>query len=195
MALGDNSGLTEYYLRQLDACERAYNAGVLAALYDAITYCTQGNIPLPSWVAKAMLETLEMLFAGNFSSGAGRTGNPKARIKEDIKHYTRWDMVKWVRRHQETVRAEYQEVLQRPELSKEDRDRLIKYAPYDAGSTLEDAYHHTTEALKGTVAFGSAATIKRSYILVEKSLRDPSQAGRFYLVKWQTTKRLRLEGP
>lgn len=195
MPSGKNSLLAEIYARELKACERAYNAGNLSALYDAIIICKQGNIPFSSWVANAMMKTLERQFAGKFATGIGRKGNPKSSYQTDLKHFMRWDIVKYVREHQKTVWAEYKEVLRSPKLSKEERDRLIRYAPYDAGKTWEDAYHHAAEALKGTIAFASAATIKNSYLLVEKASKNPSQAGRFYLVKQRTLKRLGLEIP
>ena len=187
----DDPELTEYFLGQIAIRKKAYDAGVLAALYDAISICMLEQIPAPSWVLAAMLDILEKAVAGKLSNRRGRTGNPLAKYRADLVHYTRWDAVTEVREKQ----GEYKQCLQKiaaMELSDEKRRTLIS-SMRDPGRSWNDAYALAVEFLKGTRAFGSPATMRNSYKLVQKSISDPSQHGRFYIVDYRTIRRLGID--
>lgn len=193
MSSKNNPSLKEFYQRQLEIRERAYKAGVLPALYEAIYLCKEADFPSPPWVTRGMLVTLEKLFSGKFADGLGRKGNPKARYAEDLKHFMRWDVVNEIREYQKGHWAEYQVALKDPKFSDDSIARLRADPPRDYGTTLDDTFYHAAEVLKGTIAFGSNPTIKRSYFLVNKAAKDSSQNGRFYLVGLRTRKRLGLK--
>ena len=50
------------------------------------------------------------------------------------------------------------------------------------GKTWEDAYEVAAEELKGTPAFGSPETIKKSYQQVEKDFKDLDKAHLYFLL-------------
>ena len=193
MTSGNNAALVDFYRRQLGVCERAYNAGVLAALYDAICLCVERELPPPPWLMVAMRNTLEKVLIRKFSDGKGRTGNPVARYRADLIHYTRWDTVDSLRDHQKGAWKEYQAFLDDPDVSDDGKTQLMANAPYDAGTTWVDVFQHASEMLRGTPAFGSPDTVKASYLLVKRAFQDPSQAARFYLANHQAMKRLEIE--
>lgn len=183
-----NTELTDFYQRQLTASRKAYNAGVLPALYDAICACVEGDIPPPPWVMAAMLDTVERLFAGKFSDAAGRTGNPKARYRANLVHYVRWDAVVEVRERQAAYKLE-QRQLKAMQLTPRERE-AIEANTRDPGRTWEDAYKLAAKLLIRTAAYGSSATIKNSYLLVQKAASNPPQHWRFYLAKHRTRRQL-----
>lgn len=183
--------ITEFTRRELAFHKIAYDAGVLAALYDAFAFCRQFELHPRAWMVEATMKTLEQLFAGKLSQGRGRTGNARSKYRADLVHFTRWDMVKSLREHQKHYREQC-EGLAKLGISDEKR-RQVTADMLDAGRTWDDVYEHAAIQLEGTAAYGSPSTIKNSYLLVKKSNRDPKQDGRFYLVSHRTMTKLGID--
>ena len=189
----ESESIALFHDRRLEVLRQAYLAGTIPALYEAIQFCRGQDIKLPDWALNATLETIEKLFRGEFSNKLGRVGNPSAKYKEDLKHYTRWDTVAYVREYQKTTWAEHKELLASGNISSEERQRLEEYAPYDAGVSWVRAYEEAAKILEGSPSYGTPETIKRSYQLVKRAMVDPEQRGRFYLVSEKTRKILGVE--
>lgn len=136
--------------------ERAYKAGVPAALYDAVCYLREvqgphGETLVPDWMWDGILAAVEKQIDQPDATGPGRTGNKTAKYKAN--------MVNW-RRYKAVVDAKSE------------------------GCTWDLAYETAHEILKGTVAQGEPETMKNSYQKVSKALDDPSQRDRFYMTRF-----------
>ena len=183
--------LTEFANRELASYKKAYDTGALAALYDALDFCLRCKLRAPDWVLEAMMKALEQHFAEKLSLGRGRTGNARSKARAEWVHFVRWDTVRSLRDNQKYYREEC-EALAKLDIPDEKRRQVIA-GILDAGNTWEDAYEHAANDLKGTEAYGSPSTMKRSYLLVQKSYRDPSQYGRFYLASHRTRTKLGID--
>ena len=192
--MADNPELTDIDERELYVREKAFKAGVVAALYDAILICLETDLPSPKWVQIGTARLMEEVFSGGLERKKGRTGNPFARYRNDIIHYARWDAVTEARDFQATGFREYLSSLQNPRFSEKVRQQLKAYPPaFVKGLTWQHAYEAAAMMLKGTPAFGSPATMKRGYITVEKAFKDPSKAYRYAIMRPRTLRLLGIE--
>jgi hypothetical protein len=117
----------------------------------------------------------------------GSTGNPIARARSLDIEYKHWNAVRTVLDFQKDPDWHaYKALLKSPNLTSVERKRLLANGPRDPGHTLEDAFEVASEYLKGTPAFRSPATIRRSYFRVEKASRCPSAAPRYLLLSLET---------
>ncbi len=193
--MADNPRLTYIYERELKVREKAFEAGIVAALYDAILICLEADLPSPKWVQIGTARLMKEMFSGGLERKKGRTGNPFARYRNDMIHYARWDAVMDAR----VLRAALSPVVfvgrQYPEFSeKEEKDKQqlkANLSTWVKGMTWQDAYEGAANMLKGTPASGAPATMKNSYIKVNKASKDPSKAHRYIILSRRT---LRLLG-
>ena len=106
-------------------------------------------------------------------------------------HYARWDAVVEARDFQKTGLREYFDALKDPKFSDQTKRELKAYPPaFVEGTTWEDAYEAAAKMLKGTAAFGRPATMKNSYLKVQKDFKDPSKAYRYSIMSHRTLKLL-----
>lgn len=146
---------TEWYFRFSDF-ERAYKAGIDAALYDAVCYLREvqgpyGESLIPDWMWDGMLAAVKWQIDHPIVTGPGRTGNKTAKYKADLVHW---------RRYKAVVDAK------------------------SAGCTWVLAYETAHKKLKGTPAQCAEEQMKASYKKVSKALDDPSQRDRFYMTRF-----------
>lgn len=168
--------------REIASCHRAFAAGMLPALYEALYLCDEKKRPVELWMLRAMRRLMVAVFTGRMGEGPGRTGNAIARFRNDMKHFYRWDMVTMIRRKQTEYREQMDE-LRKLDLTEEQWRSLDLRNPC---RSWEDAYELAAEELRGTPAFGSPATMKRSYQYVERNSRDPQQGPRFKVLSRRT---------
>lgn len=171
---------------RLECYATAYQAGHALALYEALLLCESEALPPAGWMRKGMITFMEQQL-GKVPQGRGRTGNPLARTRQDFVHYARWDAVDQIREYQEHQRRDKAQ-LERINL-RDRRWQEINDGLRDFGTTLEEAFDHAAELLRGTPAFGSKATIRASYLKVRRAMLDPQQRGRFLIPHPATRRR------
>src|SRR5262249_18656891 len=86
--------------RELNSRKRARDAGVLAAVPDALAFCREHKIAPPDWLLEDAEELCLVGIRGGLPKGRGRTANHLARYRQAIIDYSRWDAVMEVRRKQ-----------------------------------------------------------------------------------------------
>ena len=181
--------LEEFIRSQLANYRRAYEAGVMLALRDALESCSRENFPPEPWMIDATLDFIDQ-HIGKTATGRGRSGNPIAKYANDLVHYARWDAVTTVREQQKIDQNDRERLaqLEMPEKKRREIEDML-----NAGTTFQDAVKGATELLRGTRAYGSPRTIDASYWLVVRAMKDPEQHGRFYVVSPQTLSRFDIE--
>lgn len=180
--------LAEWAHRQLEICKRAYEAGAIPALYDALLICEENRVAPPDWMFPALRDALERWFAEKPANIRGRLANPRKKYKMDLIHFLRWDKVTSIIEHHEGLWKEYQLALRNPKLTPAKKERLRRDPPRDLGTNQDDAFIFAAEELAGTSAGGSEDTMERSFKMVRKAAKKGSS--RFYLVKYRTARRL-----
>lgn|SRR5262249_19491758 len=123
--------------RSVAKCERKYRGGDLSALSGALWICQVGGIPPPKWIVSAVYGLVDE--KENTKRSPGRTGNPKAKLKQAQIHEVRWAAV----------------------------FHLRKNCP-DRAPTWDAAYSEASQALRGSPAQGSAETMMASYKRVQR---------------------------
>lgn len=147
--------------------ERAWRAGSIPALVDAIILCHEEQTPIPLWLAQATIALIGMLFEGKSLQRRGRNGKATARYKNAQIHYARWDAVCELKdRRDELIRFV-------KTLSITERDRRPAFANLVQDKSLEARCAAVAELFDSTKdpAMGSPATIERSYKKVQKDLK------------------------
>ena len=136
---------------------RAWEAGNMPALQDALRMSRQFSVSPPDWVLDAFQGFLRDAMMGTAVARRGRTARPSVSYREDMKHFERWELVRECREWDDD-RGEW------------------------ARKSLDNAYSIASEYLGGTDVASSEDTIKRSYRLVEHAIKRGLGA-RFYVAR------------
>lgn len=179
---------------RLGILEKSFEAGVIAALPEAIQYCCENELPPPIWVGRANMRLVYSVLCGDFSRKRGETRFLLPHRIANWKHTVRFDAVNEVREYQ---RTDYRKILvasRNPRYSKEQKRQFMSTIPkYVKGATLVDAYYAASEMLSKSFAFGSPSTVKQSYLRVHKAMKDPSQMFRYHVPDLRTLKAFGIE--
>ena len=124
-----------------------YDAGIIPALYDALTFAEEYGAHPPDWAIKAATQIVKERIENPKILGKGPKGNELSNYRTDMKHLFRWQIVKGLRA---------------------------------GGMKLDKAYVKTQERLVGNFAAGGPDAIKKSYDIVQKNLKDPDKALKYY---------------
>jgi hypothetical protein len=71
-----------------------YEAGVLLALYDALTLARDSGSPAPEWIIGAAALVVGIQLHQGASIGSGPSGNTESQYRLDMIHFRRWSVVK-----------------------------------------------------------------------------------------------------
>lgn len=168
--------LIEWRLAHL---RKAYEAGVIVAVPAALDYCIEHDFEPPRWLVQAALDHLCDLLKREKSTKRGRAAGALARYRQDRIDFLRWNEVEVLRGHQkmsiETVAEHAADPSQKSSPSYEDEVMKAEWL----GTSLSTLFQCTSEILERTDAFGSPESIKRSYLRVRRSDKDPAQASRY----------------
>jgi len=182
-----------HVVRHVQEVERAYRAGNLLALFEACDVCDHHEAQLPGWIPLAAMDLIAEALDNGLSSGRGRTGHPLAKLQEDLKHFARWDTVQSLIEHRNHGWKDFQNSLRSPKLSPSARKKLLSQAPLNPGENLQETFAAASQALAGTIAFGSPATIQNSYKLFNKAAKSPQTAAAFMTLSRKIYQRFGLD--
>lgn len=126
-----------------------FEAGVVAALHDALYVCKHTDHCMPKWVLDGAIKVVRQRMTSGKSIGAGSKANDATRYKKDFEHFRRWLAVKRLR-----TQGHVQD---------------------------EEIFYKAVPSLEAVGAKCSAQTVKRSYWLVEKDIKVPSKARKYYV--------------
>lgn len=171
---GPDSGLNVE--KRLTDLEQAYAAGNVLALFEACEYCDANEIQLPSWIPQEAFALLAAALTDGLSHRRGRAMSPLARLRENLKHYERWETVMSLVEHRQNGWKEYQEALRSPGLNPKDQARLTAQAPFDPGNNLEETFIAASEFLQNSFPHGSPDTIRKSYQYIERLSKDQERS-------------------
>jgi hypothetical protein len=168
----------EHDLRQLLL---AYRAGNVLALFEASELCFRHQTLLPGWIPLAALNLVAEALNKGLSLDVGRAASLLARHQEDLKHLKRWETVRDLIADRESYN-EHQRLLRSSGLTAAMRKKTKTQAPIDPGKNLQETFVAASRALQGTKAFGAPDTIRNSYKLIQRVLKNPSVAPAFMRV-------------
>jgi hypothetical protein len=158
-------GLDEFYARRLAEMSRAWEAGNVFGLTDAVLLCDDEGIPLPRWA----LRVLARMIRGTLAGQKPRRGphRPIAKSLGDLRDFSRYEAVEECREHRE---------------KDHDRDSNDCFILKVKG---RDIFQQASILLSGVKDFagnhvgGSDEVIKQSYYKVKRNLKlNPD---RYYL--------------
>jgi len=150
--LDGENGSTSYLVTELDRWlserEVFFEAGIIAALYDALFVCKCTDHPLPMWVKDGALEVIGERLKVGASKSKGPKANDATAYKKDRTHLQRWLAVK-----------------------------KLRYAgePQD-----KEIFAKAKKLLSDVGADCSEKTIERSFAIVEKDMKIPKNALKYY---------------
>jgi hypothetical protein len=147
----------DFHNAQLEKLEALWaDAGSWLALFQAVRYCGEAEIPLPEWAAIAVLNIIQDRFHDRSEAGTdGAHGSLWGRLRMDYAHYARWNAVRWA--------MAFNSVTELPDnRGRPKKDTVTKKAIlHEALTRLNDA--------RSSRAKGSLQQIEESYRLVEAS--------------------------
>lgn len=170
------SALHEHELARLETMAKS---GVALAVPAALHYCVQHQLSPPPWLLPATTEMLCNLLKREKSTKRGRSCGVVARYRQDMIDYARCDQVMVVRKKQQEILKQVQELRRLSKIPKgmlDEREKMLAWV----GRTLNRAFECASMLLEGSEAFGSADAMKRSYFQVRRNNKDPDQAPRYH---------------
>lgn len=189
----DKTTSTHHGDRELTSLRKAVRAGNLLAIYQAGHWCETHKVSPPIWLYEAHRQLSEMLLQGGLPTGKGRNHGVFGQFRQDTINLARYYIVKEMKDHQDTQWAEYEEALQRTDLSERDRETLIRNPPRNFGKTKDGHFRHASEELRGTAAQGSPGAIRLSYYKVAKDMKDPVASLKYKLMSDHVLRKAGLE--
>jgi hypothetical protein len=183
-------------LEQLHETELEYHklmlaSGVPIAVPAAMYYCAKYGLNPPRWL---IIESAKMLCAylrGNVPKERGRSAGIINRYRQDAIDSARWDAVIEVRKNRASLRKDIDELRALPGRKARnilnERSKVLDWA----GTNNDDAFECASLLLADTPAHGKPGTIRRSYLKVEKNMRNRATAMRYRILETQF---LRLVG-
>jgi hypothetical protein len=156
-------------LEQLDETELEYHklmfaSGVPIAVPAAMYYCAKYGLNAPRWlIIEAVIN----------------------RYRQDAIDYARWDAVIEVREKRDSLRKDIDELRALP--GRKARNILNERSKVRdwAGTNNDDAFECASLLLADTPAHGKPDTIRRSYLKVEKNMRNPATSMRYRILETQ----------
>jgi hypothetical protein len=181
--------LDQLHETELDYLKRMIESGVVIAIPTAKHYCVAHGIDVPIWLTRISIELECASLRRDRRKRRGRTANPIARHRQDMRHFDRWSAVCEVREKQDEIRVENEKLRKLPNvpphLLKEREEMLNR-----VGSTLEDACRCASDLLAKKESFGCPETMKASYLRVERESRDPKKAMCYHLLDPQFIRKI-----
>jgi hypothetical protein len=181
--------LEQLHETELNYLKRMIESGVVIAIPAAKHYCVTYGIDVPAWLTRISIE----LECANLRHGKrkerGRTANPVARHRQDMRHHDRWSAVCEVREKQVEVRIENEKLRTLSNVPRhflKEREEMLRRV----GSTFEDAFRCASDLLAKTESFGCPETMKASYLRIERECRDPKKAMRYHLLDPQFIRKI-----
>jgi hypothetical protein len=141
--------IEEFAQATLDAYRAKFEAGHLPNLCDAIIFCTLNKLPLPGWVADAVIDLIWQAYNSKKKGGLGASGGWRSRYTADYAHFVRWHMVQ--------IRFHYLGIKPTPGRAKKGQD--------SAGSVYEEV----SQSLIGKFAAATWEQVRDSWRLVDKA--------------------------
>lgn len=176
--------------RELAALEEmsAYNdIAVAAGLY----YCAQQGICPPPWLVHRAAELMINMLKREKSQKRGRSGGRIARYRQDMLDFDRWDTVLQIRSLRQRTKEDLRTLSDHPSLKKNYGKNLEKATKWLRHGTFECA----SMSLKGSPAFASPVTVKKSYRRVQAAMRSRSAGSRYHLIYGDFFRRVGLDWP
>lgn len=140
----------EFIEREMSEYRAQWDAGYFPAVLDAFRQCVVAEVPIPQWLADAMLPELVFAF---------REGGKEGRSRRDGGHLARAK-----RRDIHTLRYEEAEIWLRAR---------AELPGFGYAATREGAFAFVSEQLRGTSAQGSAKAIEESYDMIARERTAP----------------------
>lgn len=187
MMTDSDENLKDYIYERLTTCQKACEAGVLPALYDAIVLCRQFDHPPEIWMMERLEDIMGQILTGCLTNPRKKYVSEITKYRARQRHLVRWEAVKDIRKCQKDTREEFERLKRTTGTSKKflDHHEMQRKA---IGKTFIEAYEIALRMLRKTDARGSLETIKRSYCLVERQMSIKSKNSKprqYYAVSLQ----------
>lgn len=181
-SLDNDEPLREFWDRELSRCERAWSAGSVPAIVDALILCHREQHPIPQWLATGAVNLIAMLFRGESLKRRGRLGKATTRYHSHMKDFVRWDTVRELRDRKRDVIRHIKE-----DLSQAERVRRKDFAQLAHSYTLDAIFEAAAEMLRdmNSPAKGSTSAVTRSYKTVERNMRNGKGWGLYFLPSYR----------
>ena len=164
-------------------------------VFGAMSYCIRHDLEVPRGLLQEAVKFSRDTLLRQQLCKRGRSASPRAQYLQKLVHHARWDTVVEIRERQKHLSAEVKKlraIKNRPQgylfEFKKNRDQL--------GKSFEHAFVCASAMLLGTPAHAGPDAIKKSYLFVEKGLKDGTYRPpvldpnllRLFGIEWPSTK-------
>jgi hypothetical protein len=123
--------------KKWEKLRKSYEAGVDAALYDALELAHESLQVPPDWVFEAALEIIGNQLKNGVSVGKGKTGNTTTKYKYAMKRFRRWHEVKQLHENGMTLEVAFHKAA----------DNLSKTFAKGGYDTMKNSYYKVKKDL------------------------------------------------
>lgn len=176
------NSLDELHETELEHHKKMIDSGVPLAVPAAMFYCARHGLNPPWWLVLESAKTHCASLLGNAPKKRGRSSGVVNRYRQDANHYARWDAVVEIRERRKSLQKEVDALRSLP--GRQARNILKEYMKLLdwVGSNDLAAFECAAILLDGTRAQGGPDAVKKSYQKVERNMRNPGTAMRYYML-------------
>jgi hypothetical protein len=164
--------LLEQELDRLKDMSMQNDIAVAAGMY----LCANQQVCPPPWLVDAAAKLMIELLKREKSPKKGRAAGRIARYRQDLWDFERWDAVYQVRELRRRTKEYAKELAEHPEYA-----RHYRHVPKAQKWLSQGTFECAAMSLKGSPAYGSPITVKKSYQRVQKAMSSRTTAHRYHL--------------
>jgi hypothetical protein len=181
--------LEELHGARLDEFRKMYHPELRIAA--ALEYCAEHKLNAPPWLIDQSASFSCSALRGKKSKKRGRASGPLARPRQDWIDYARWARACEIRENQQSIREEVKRlrVLKAPPRLLTDYEKMRSWV----GKSWARAFECASVLFRGTDARARSGGIKKSYLKVQRRLKDPEQRMRYHLLDDRLLRKLGIE--
>jgi hypothetical protein len=141
-------------------------------------YCAEYQVTPPPWLLRMSADLMIDLLKREKGKKRGRAAGYIARHRQDMIDFERWNEVVVTRERQVRICEQVEtckQCLDPDDKFRIDREKMHAWL----GHTWERAFECATMSLTGTHARAGVDATRRSYLRVQRAMKDPEQSGRY----------------
>ncbi len=174
--------LNERHAEDLDLLRKMVAAGVGVATAAAMHYCAKYQLEPPPWLVRESAKVQCSNLRGDLPQGLGRSSGVTNRFRQDAIHYWRWSVIMEIREKREYLKREIATLQSNKgrEANKllNDGKKMLEWL----GTNNDRAFECASLILAETSARGGSNAMKKSFLKVERDMRDPGMALRYHIL-------------
>jgi hypothetical protein len=171
--------LEQLHETEFEQYKLMFDSGTLLAVTAALDYCDNHSLTPLAWAVTEAVKIQCASIRGDTPGKRGRSNGVGDRYRQDAIDYLRWDTVVKIREYRQNLEDNIEALSELPgPTAREHRTYYEKQLCW----AKADSFKCVSLLLTRSPAFGAPEAVKKSFLKVEKNMREQKTAMRYYIL-------------